>query len=71
MGRQGAASDAVITTTRAELDALIAGRTTAADAVQAGRIAIAGNAAKLAELFALLDAGTRMFEIVEPKRGGV
>ena len=41
------------------------------EAVGAGKIKIAGEAMRLAELMALMDKFPRMFEIVEPKRTAV
>ncbi len=41
------------------------------EAAGAGKIKIAGEAMRLAELMALMDEFPRMFEIVEPKRTAV
>jgi len=66
--RQAAAADATFTLHRGILDLIMARQTTFPDAVHAGKIAVAGNAAKFGELMALMDEFPRMFEIVEPKR---
>jgi len=50
---------------------VIAKLTTFPDAVSSGRIKVAGDATRLAELMALMDEFPRMFEIVEPKRTAV
>jgi alkyl sulfatase BDS1-like metallo-beta-lactamase superfamily hydrolase len=53
---------------RNTLDEVIAKVTTVPEAVGAGKIKVAGDAMRLAELMALMDEFPRMFEIVEPKR---
>ncbi len=67
-GRQLETADATLTIARATLDNIIAGKLTVPEAVGSGAVAIAGNAAKVVELFSLLDDLHRMFEIVEPKQ---
>ena len=68
MGRYAPKSDASIVTTRATFNTIATAKTTFPDAIKAGDITVTGNAAKVAELFSLLDENTRMFEIVEPRR---
>jgi alkyl sulfatase BDS1-like metallo-beta-lactamase superfamily hydrolase len=53
------------------LDQVIAKQTSFPDAVEAGKIKVDGNQARLAELMELMDEFPRMFEIVEPKRTAV
>jgi alkyl sulfatase BDS1-like metallo-beta-lactamase superfamily hydrolase len=53
------------------LDQVIAKLTTFKDAVEAGKIKVAGDPARLTELMGLMDEFPRMFEIVEPKRTAV
>ena len=66
--RQAPDADATLTLARVTLDSIVAGKTSVPEALGSGKIAIAGNPAKVAELFAMLDEPGRMFEIVEPKR---
>ncbi len=68
MGRHAAHADAGIELSRATLNAVVTGLTTIPAALAAGQIKISGNAEKIGELFGLLDASARMFEIVEPRR---
>ena len=70
-GMQAATADAGFTLARSTLDEVIAKQTSFPEAVAAGRIAVAGNPMRLAELMALMDEFPRMFEIVEPKRAVV
>jgi alkyl sulfatase BDS1-like metallo-beta-lactamase superfamily hydrolase len=70
-GVQFPAADAGFTLARATLDEVIARQTSFPEAVAAGKIAIAGNAMRLAELMGLMDEFPRMFEIVEPRRAAV
>jgi alkyl sulfatase BDS1-like metallo-beta-lactamase superfamily hydrolase len=58
-----------VTLERPVLGGLILREMAFADAVKGGLVAIDGDAAKVAELFALLDDFALMFEVVEPKRG--
>jgi alkyl sulfatase BDS1-like metallo-beta-lactamase superfamily hydrolase len=66
--RRSEQADATVALERAVLDRLVLREVTFADAVQRGLVAVDGDAAKVAELFALLDDFTLMFEVVEPKR---
>lgn len=70
-GAQSPAADASFTLARATLDEVIARQTSFPEAVAGGKIAVAGNAMRLAELMDLMDEFPRMFEIVEPKRTAV
>src|SRR6516164_9748108 len=67
-GVQADDADAGFTLMRGTLDEVIAKQTSFTDAVAAGRIEVAGNPLRLAELMGLMDEFPRMFEIVEPKR---
>jgi linear primary-alkylsulfatase len=58
-----------VTLDRATLNRLVLRELPFADAVQHGLIVIEGDAAKVAQLFGLLDDFALMFEVVEPKRG--
>jgi alkyl sulfatase BDS1-like metallo-beta-lactamase superfamily hydrolase len=66
--RRSERADATVTLDRATLDRLILRETTPVDAAQGGLARIEGDAAKVAELFSLLDDFALMFEVVEPKR---
>jgi alkyl sulfatase BDS1-like metallo-beta-lactamase superfamily hydrolase len=57
-----------VTLERPVLDRLVLRETTLAEAVERGLTRIDGDAAKVVELFGLLDDFTLMFEVVEPKR---
>jgi alkyl sulfatase BDS1-like metallo-beta-lactamase superfamily hydrolase len=70
-GAEAADAHASFTLARNTLDEVIAKLTTFPEAVGAGKIKIAGDAMRLAELMALMDEFPRMFEIVEPKRMAV
>jgi alkyl sulfatase BDS1-like metallo-beta-lactamase superfamily hydrolase len=70
-GVQAENADASFTLARATLDEVIAKLTSFPEAVAAGKIKLAGNPMRLAELMALTDEFPRMFEIVEPKRAVV
>ena len=61
-------ADATVTLEREVLTRLILGETTFEEAVQQGFIEVEGDAARVAELFSLLDDFSPTFEIVEPKR---
>jgi alkyl sulfatase BDS1-like metallo-beta-lactamase superfamily hydrolase len=50
------------------LSRLILHETALAEAVEQGLVSVEGDAARVAELFSLLDDVSPMFEIVEPKR---
>jgi alkyl sulfatase BDS1-like metallo-beta-lactamase superfamily hydrolase len=67
IGAASTAADASLTLTRATLDAVVLRQVSFADAVAAGRIAIAGDATKPAELLGLLDAFDPRFAIVTPR----
>jgi alkyl sulfatase BDS1-like metallo-beta-lactamase superfamily hydrolase len=67
-GVQAENADAGFTLERGTLDEVIAKQTSFPEAVGAGKIKVAGNPMRLAELMALMDEFPRMFEIVEPKR---
>ncbi|MFB9263959.1 alkyl/aryl-sulfatase [Bradyrhizobium erythrophlei] len=67
-GAQASDAQAGFTLARGTLDEVIAKQTTFPDAVGAGKIKVAGDPMRLAELMALMDEFPRMFEIVEPKR---
>jgi alkyl sulfatase BDS1-like metallo-beta-lactamase superfamily hydrolase len=66
--KQDAAADASLTLTRDALDGIMLRRVTFPAAVQSGQIKVAGQAEKVAELFALFDPFNPNFEIVEPKK---
>ncbi len=68
MGRHAPTADAGIVMTRAVFNAITTGKTNFPDEIRAGSVAVSGDDARLAELFALLDENARMFEIVEPRR---
>ena len=70
-GVQAENADASFTLARATLDEVIAKLTSFPEAVAAGKIKLAGNPMRLAELMGLMDEFPRMFEIVEPKRAVV
>jgi alkyl sulfatase BDS1-like metallo-beta-lactamase superfamily hydrolase len=67
-GVQAENADAGFTLARGVLDQVIAKLTTFKDAVEAGKIKVAGDPVRLTELMELMDEFPRMFEIVEPKR---
>jgi len=70
-GVQADNADASFTLARGTLDEVIAKQTSFPEAVAAGKIKVAGNPLRLAELMGLMDEFPRMFEIVEPKRTAV
>jgi alkyl sulfatase BDS1-like metallo-beta-lactamase superfamily hydrolase len=70
-GVQAVNADASFTLARGVLDQVIARQTSFPDAVEASKIKVAGDAARLTELMELMDEFPRMFEIVEPKRAAV
>jgi alkyl sulfatase BDS1-like metallo-beta-lactamase superfamily hydrolase len=61
-------ADASLTLARDTLDAVAVRRTGIDEAIRTGRITVAGDAAKVADLFALMDVFDPNFEVVEPKR---
>jgi len=65
-GKQASQADATLTITRATLDAIVLGETTAADALAAGQTTIEGNPAKFVEFLSLLDTFEFWFNIVTP-----
>jgi alkyl sulfatase BDS1-like metallo-beta-lactamase superfamily hydrolase len=65
-GKQAADADATITLERSALNTLITGQATIQQQVQAGHIKIAGNAARLQELFSLVEPLAPAFDIVTP-----
>jgi alkyl sulfatase BDS1-like metallo-beta-lactamase superfamily hydrolase len=66
--RRSDGADATVTLERAVLNGLVLRELTWADAVERGVVRVEGDAAKVAELFALLDDFSLMFEVLEPKR---
>jgi len=70
-GVQAENADAGFTLERGTFDEVIAKQTSFPEAVGVGKIKVAGNPVRLAELMALMDEFPRMFEIVEPKRTAV
>jgi alkyl sulfatase BDS1-like metallo-beta-lactamase superfamily hydrolase len=70
-GVQAANADASFALARGQLDQVIAKKIGFPDAVADGKIKVAGDATRLAELMGLMDEFPRMFEIVEPKRTAV
>ena len=70
-GVQADNADASFTLARSTLDEVIAKQTSFPEAVAAGKIKVAGNPLRLAELMGLMDEFPRMFEIVEPNRTAV
>jgi alkyl sulfatase BDS1-like metallo-beta-lactamase superfamily hydrolase len=70
-GMQAENADASFTLARSTLDEVIAKQTNFPEAVAAGKVRLAGNPMRLAELMGLMDEFPRMFEIVEPKRTAV
>src|SRR5262245_9065358 len=62
-------ADATVTLPRAALDRLVLRELTVSDAAQQGVGTIEADAAKLVELFGLLDDFSLMFPIVEPRGG--
>ena len=65
-GKTAADATAGVTTTRETLVALIVRRTTVAEAVQAGRLQIDGDAACVSALFDMLDDFAMQFDVVTP-----
>ena len=66
--RRSDAPDATVTLERAALNRLVLREVAFADAVERGLARVDGNAAKVADFFALIDDFSLMFEVVEPKR---
>ena len=67
-GRHAADADATVALDRATLNRIILRELSMTDAHSQERARITGDAAKLTELFALLDDFTVAFEIVEPRK---
>jgi alkyl sulfatase BDS1-like metallo-beta-lactamase superfamily hydrolase len=63
--------DATVTLKRADLDAVIAEKSTIEELIASSTIAISGERDKVLALFSRLDTFDRMFEIVEPLRKAV
>jgi alkyl sulfatase BDS1-like metallo-beta-lactamase superfamily hydrolase len=68
MAPASATADASLTMTRATLDAIVLKQLSFPDAVKSGQVAIAGDAAKPAELLGLLDTFDPTFAIVTPRQ---
>jgi len=66
--RQTDGADATVTLDRTVLNSLVLRQIGIAEAVHRGLVRIAGDPAKVAELFSLFDDFTLMFEVVEPRR---
>ena len=66
--RQSDRADATVTLDRATLSRLVLRELPFTDAIQRGLVGLAGEPAKVAELFGLFDDFALMFEVVEPKR---
>src|SRR5215470_11732076 len=67
--RSSDAADATVTLERASLNTVVLRELTFGDAVARGLVRVEGDAAKVAELFGLLDDFRLMFEVLEPRRG--
>src|SRR2546428_13276138 len=61
-------ADAAVTADRSLLNRLVLREISFADALQRSLVTVEGDAAKVTELFGLLDDFTLMFDIVEPKQ---
>jgi alkyl sulfatase BDS1-like metallo-beta-lactamase superfamily hydrolase len=66
--RRSESADATVTLERAALNRLVLREVAFADAVERGLMRVEGDAAKVAELFGLLDDFRLMFEVLEPRR---
>ena len=66
--RRSDAGDATVTLERAALNRLVLREVAFTDAVAQGLVRVDGDAAKVVDLFGLLDDFNLMFEVVEPKR---
>jgi alkyl sulfatase BDS1-like metallo-beta-lactamase superfamily hydrolase len=66
--RQSERPDATVTLGRPVLDRLVLRELTIAEAIDQGLVAIAGDRAPVALLFALLDDFALMFDVIEPRR---
>ena len=65
-GRQAANAEATITLTRETLNQIVLQETTLKDAIESGKVKIAGNQAKLHEMLSYLDSFEFWFNIVTP-----
>jgi len=70
-GVQADNAGASFTLARSTLDEVIAKQTGFREAIDAEKVKVSGDPAKLTELMSLMDEFPRMFEIVEPKRSVV
>ena len=66
--RESDGADATVTLDRAVLNRLVLRELTFASALEGGLVTVAGDPAKVIELFDLLDDFTLMFDVVEPHR---
>jgi alkyl sulfatase BDS1-like metallo-beta-lactamase superfamily hydrolase len=66
--RRSESADATVTLERAALNRLVLREVAFADAVARGLVHVEGDAAKVADLFGLLDDFSLMFEVLEPRR---
>ena len=66
--RRAATADATVTLDRPTLNRIVLRELALPEAVAAGSVKIAGDAGKVADLFALLDDFTIAFDVVEPLR---
>jgi alkyl sulfatase BDS1-like metallo-beta-lactamase superfamily hydrolase len=66
--RQSEQPDATVTLRRPVLDRLVLRELTIAEAIDQGLVAVAGDRAPVALLFALLDDFALMFDVIEPRR---
>ncbi|HEY7542814.1 MAG TPA: alkyl sulfatase dimerization domain-containing protein [Methylomirabilota bacterium] len=66
--RRSDSADATVTLERAALNRLVLREVPFTDAVERGLVRVEGDAAKVAELFGLLDDFALMFEVLEPRR---
>lgn len=66
--RQSERPDATVMLGRPVLDRLVLRELTIGDAIDQGLVAIAGDRAPVALLFALLDDFALMFDVIEPRR---
>ncbi len=66
--RRSDVADATVTLERPTLNRVVLREMTFTDAVDRGLVRVEGDAARVAELFGLLDDFSLMFEVLEPKR---
>jgi alkyl sulfatase BDS1-like metallo-beta-lactamase superfamily hydrolase len=67
MGKDAANADATVTMPRALFEAAVLGQGAIAGAIQRRDAAVAGNAIRVFQLFALFDDSDAAFSIVEPR----